>query len=245
MRSSSYRWGCDWALNAHRGDGAIAFCTLPSRWSARRSPHQSQDFKRKLKTKWYLKKIVIIKEGKREARGDRTKRCAKAEDSACLARQEERRRTLGSGRAGPQAAPPRPSARPRALTGGRRSPGAPWGAGPRGGPVRLLLPRSRPVTTAAARTRSSLPLPSASRPVQETQPPAPRRSSRRHRRGPRPAVRMRRSSAAIGAAPPRSILGYVVRRQRLAGVVVPPEGEAGRRAFGRGGSHACGGPVIK
>lgn len=101
MRSSSYRWGCDWALNAHRGDGAIAFCTLPSRWSARRSPHQSQDFKRKLKTKWYLKKIVIIKEGKREARGDRTKRCAKAEDSACLARQEERRRTLGSGRVGP------------------------------------------------------------------------------------------------------------------------------------------------
>ena len=47
---------------------------------------------------------------------------------------------------------------------------------------------------------------------------------------------MRRSSAAIGAAPPRSILGYVVRGQRLAGVVVPPEGEAGRRAFGRGGA---------
>lgn len=243
MRSSSYRWGCDWALNAHRGDGAIAFCTLPSRWSARRPPHQSQDFKRKLKTKWYLKKIVIIKEGKREARGDRTKRCAKAEDSACLARQEERRRTLGSGRAsgGPTSAL-------------RRAPSTYWRPAQSGSPVRSRAARrsrSPPPAALPARhdgggSNSLFPSPplrfpprsgnSAARP-----PPlfaaTPPRSPPCCTHAPQFSRHRRRAAAEHP--------GICSARAALGGSCSPSWGRGGSQGVRQGGSHACGGPVIK
>lgn len=212
----------------------VPFVQPPSRWSARRPSHQSQDFVRKLKKE----KMTFEKNNNHKRR--------RREKPEATRRSAARRRRAAPAPHGRKNAAAAAAAAPSGL--GRPHVGPPPGpehlleAGAvrelREEPGRARVPFASscraPGPSRRRRLELALPFPSPPlpAPLRKLSRPPPRRCARRRRRGPRPAVRMRRRSASIGAATPPSILGYVVRGQRLAGVVVPAWGGGGPQAGG-------------